>query len=434
VNKYIKKYPAVLPEIDNYNIPGKAQQWQARLQYFDSITDAEDIVVFLLKVIKEKNESPTEKNYYKEASESRENVETVVKWTSWVGKKMQNHFKTKLWGEEREVFKKLESTPFHELSEKEREITLNSRALRNCRNVSTGLKVLSGPVGLLTGIFALADELGETSESLEFGDSGAAAGHAMKTVAVTLELASAFAETGALLSIAESAAWAGPVGWAASAAMLGSTIVMAYCTKTDIEAFAQHCFLGANYGTGSDGEIIQYSLPDRSWMGRITYWDFRYDEKRFRLQSLVLLRLISSFSTIVTPNQNQPGGIIQYGYIPQTAAFEVIIKTYTGGKDKPGESIEATILPNDTSKDWYCWKGKKPEYDVVKKESDNTILIGANEENWLRATNHVFEFNVRLNLYGNGSEYVPVGDNKYVKNGTEYIHTNASIVSSITVS
>jgi hypothetical protein len=211
-------------------------------------------------------------------------------------------------------------------------------------------------------------------------------------------------------------AWAGPVGWIAAALMLIGALVMAFGAKNDLQLFAQHCFLGENFGEGGS------DATGKAWMGTLGWTGL----KSHRQARLALLRMLTGFTTYVGPPTY--AGFIFPSYVPSGAFFEVEVDIIPKGEDSPKDTYRAVIWPTDGAGD-YSWKGKRPDGDCdIKIERSGgqvtTIDVRARPKN-----NPTIDYNLRVRLVydASGKNALPATV-KWVKNSTVgmYIYNEKS--------
>lgn len=233
------------------------------------------------------------------------------------------------------------------------------------KSAKRGLYILEGPIGLVTAVLDLVSETNLSIDASRAGDTGAAVGHGIEAAGALVALAPAVAYTAALFTSAEVAAWAGPVGWVASALMVTGALAVAFLSLSDLAIFAKHCFLGDEYGSGEVEEKTgKQWMSDRGW-GWLRYEEgsSAETEDRFLRQQAVLLRMFCQFEVMVGTMQFAGGDIRTNGWVPDGGIFQVEVTLRPTGKSDPSKTYRANILPSTQT----CrWTGEMPADSDVR--------------------------------------------------------------------
>ena len=232
----------------------------------------------------------------------------------------------------------------------------SARSVRAFEALQGFKKVLAGPVALVLGGADAVIQLGQSRQAMENGDPTAAAAHSLTFFSDLLVIAVATAETAALVTGAGAVAWAGPVGWIAAALMLLAALMMALGAKNDLQLYAEHCFLGAQYAIGPDAPGGK-SATGLAWMGG-DGWNTLVKPAHARL---ALLRLLTAFTTFCTTQaENYRKGLFIFpGYCPSGAFFEVEITLTSAGQNAVKEKYKAVIFPLGVN-----YRGREPNTHV----------------------------------------------------------------------
>jgi hypothetical protein len=441
IDMYVKSLPEVLDAsaIRKMTI---AETWKGRIEDFPNTKAVEECLTLLVEISEygkkeQRTDSEWERNAYKDnpgvAQKVKEKIETPAKVAKFLNEQAHKLMKaTWLSGETQvEIVEKLEKEGlrkgFAALSPEQAEVYAAGRSLATFRWVGIGLKVLAGPVGVVIGGCEIAIQGGEMVKSLRAGDPGAAVAHGLQAAAAALIVVVAGAECVALFTGAATAAWAGPVGWIAAALMIIGGIIMAWCAKNDLQLYARHCFLGADYGHGD------YDKTDKAWMGSWGWAnllnDGRYtpeSKERFQRQRLALLRMLTGFTTwIGSTNPFAPGpttycgGFIFVSFVPAGAYLEVEVDVMPKGMEAPKETFKLAVWP-DIAK--YEWREPKPNWNgsnvLFGHRGSNVSDITVNAiPNGFAAKEMNWDLRVRLHFDASGKNGLPV-TTKWVKNSS----------------
>jgi hypothetical protein len=275
-------------------------------------------------------------------------AETPLKAAEFAMKQGQRLMRASFTPAEQALVQRLESgVAVAALEAGEYELLLASRSVRAFRAMGTGLRVIAGPVGLITGGMDLVSESAQTRSTWLNGDPGAAAAHGIQAVGAVLSIAVAAAEVTALMTGAAAASWAGPVGWIAAGLMLLGALIMAYCSKNDLELYAVHCFIGNEYGQGDWDD-----LTGKAWMGGLKWPELAWTRpghrspERWARQRLALLRMLSGFRLFFGAVMNNCSAYINVGFLTPTSVFEVEVELYRGENDaSPAQTRRSRIMP-----------------------------------------------------------------------------------------
>jgi hypothetical protein len=362
VTKYTEKLPALartLGEEVCLKRAFAASRWQARLTTLDSLKTFENATGLLLGVFAYTKGASAYETAYDKYSREKAKLEYPFKVADFLAKQSRALIKAQLEGKAVDLVEKVDKEGARiagRLSTEEYELLLANRSVSAYSKLGTGLKILAGPVALVFGGADLVAESAESAREWRGSDPGAAVGHALMAGAALCTIAVAAAETTALLTGAATASWAGPVGWIAAALMLIGALVLSFCTKNDLEKYAQHCWLGPDCGTGSwddeTGKVWMSGHP-WPWLCYEKSGSQKLAPDRWLRQREALLRLISTFS-ISTGNW---GYFVYPGYLGGTSAFEVEV-VYRSTLDKGDkETYRAMVWPNGRES---IWLGPQP--------------------------------------------------------------------------
>jgi hypothetical protein len=422
LDHYIKKLPAEInpwaEDADKqFHTASGLTTWKARIQSFSTIRDVELIVSLFsdLTEFAQKKEGVhrTDWDRFKDA---KKKVETGVKVAEYLTEKTHTLIKQGITSQkgyfsledlsfEEKLAKKIEEEGTRVLGSIEAEIVSASRSLRAFKLVGVGKRVLAGPVGLIIGGCEIAIQFHEMGEAWEAGDPGKAVGLGIQVMGGALIIFVAAAETVALISGAGALAWAGPVGWIAAALIIIGTIIEIYSSKNDLQLFAQHCFLGPDWGEGGS------ETTGKAWMGTMGWSELKSATKT----RLALLHMLTGFTTWTgwwkTPQAplttTGPGGFILPAYVPANAFFEVEVD-WAPRDQEPSKMLgyKAIIWPMEGD---FTWLGKEPprkEIRIERNESQITLIR-------IAASPHLsdpidWNFRVRLVYDSSASNTLPI--------------------------
>lgn len=224
------------------------------------------------------------------------------------------------------------------------------------------LAYLAGPIGVLIALMDLISESCQGVDAAQAGDTGAMLGHGIMAAGALLGIAPAVAGSVALLTGAEVAAWAGPVGLIAAVIMAAGAIVLAFLSKNDLEMFALHCFLGLGYGQGDwQDRTGKAWMSDQPWpaLRYLSEGDTQDAPDCLRRQRAALMRMFCNFEVYVTPVE-YCGGTIRPALVHDFGIFEVEAELRPAGHSLPVETHKARIYAGRRS---YEWMGDPPAPD-----------------------------------------------------------------------
>jgi hypothetical protein len=292
----------------------------------------------------------------------------------------------------------------------EEELSVIETTAARAKGAEVGIRFLTGPIGFILGALDVVLETHNSIESAEAGDSGAMWGHAVIAAGALLGLAPSVA----LLSGAEAVAWAGPVGLVAAIIMAGGAIIVAKCSKNDLQMFAMHCFLGNEYGHGQFKETEKPWMAETSWPGlRYVPGSKKESDDRFLLQRTALLRLLCNYSTRVVSDHHSGSCYIYPRLIPDGGIFEVSVefRQFLSPKTCPVEVYKASILPGQEK---FQWTGTIPPYGsgiTFTRETNGRDIKWVNVKIVAKAQTEVDTvFRTRLLLDPAGEFTVPAKD------------------------
>lgn len=446
LEKYLEKLPKRLQELGEEVVLAKeygARSWKARLSALDNAAAFEDGVGLLLGLKAYTEEAGAYDTPYDKYGKTKAKIEYPLKVADYLSKQSRRLIKARLSGEAASVIAKVEAegtAVIGKLSAQEYEILLANRSVRAYRTLATGARILAGPVAIVLGGADLIAESGKTITEWQAGDPGAAVGHALMAGAAICTIAVAAAETTALVSGAATAAWVGPVGWIAAGLLLIGALVMALCAKNDLEKFAQHCWLGPDYGDGDwDDETGKPWMANKPWpwLRYAGAGSAKEAPDRWQRQRLALLRMISGFKTICHAG-SYCGGQIYPGYLAGSTAFEIEIDVSPAEKGAAGkkETYRAVVWP--TARDW-MWVGQEPQDDSYVSMTPNTrgekvavIKVQARPRGFSGRVD--YQLRVRLALDGAGDKfgaahhYLPVSKSWVINNVSGYSEADSGKV------
>lgn len=430
LDRYVERLPESL-EVEAMHRRTIATDWQGRLKLLSTMRDFENGMSLLMNIIEYNKQGRTYESDWDRFGRRRALVETPIKVAEFLGKQAQRALKARLTGEAAAIFERAERQGLRSLTAAELEIVSATRTVSAYRHLGTGLRVLAGPVGLVVGGADLVAESGQTIDSWEAGDPGAAVAHGIQAAAAVLAIAVAGAECAALVTGAAVASWAGPVGWIAAGLMLIGAAVLAWASKNDLEMFAAHCFLGGEYGRGDWDD-----QTGKAWMGGRPWPALRYDSgtrdarDRWERQRLALLRMLSGFHVWCGPSWgvSTPGiyvpGYVHPTYVPATGHFEIEIEIKPQGRSTPVETYRAFLWPN-MSTDHYSWQGTAPGRDSRIQILNNAAGQPGAFRLDIRPQSISgglvdYQIRVRLDLDGAGNHFLPASG-AWVVNGSASI-------------
>lgn len=389
------------------------EQWKLRggsmLESADDLLDLAGLLLGLEDFTKSPKPFDTPYGHY---GQIKKVYEYPFKLLDFMAKQGRNYIQCGLAGDAEQIVKAIEKKGVATLiTAEEARVLQASRSLRTYGMLWRAGKFLSGPVGLILGsVDYLLAASGAVAE-WESGDPGAAAGQTLQAAGAALGIG---------LSVADTVAWItgatvefGPVGWIAALLVIAGTIVFAYCRKTDLQKFAQHCWLGKEYGSGDEATGF-------AWMGKESWSSLRNNEDRFQRQQTALLRLLSGFEVITHTWGPTWGAEIYPAYLGDSAHFEIEVDVWPrGGVRATAEHFQAIIWPN--AREW-AWIGTKPasegknavEFDPPAPPGRVGQVKVRAKPNHFTADYYDWEIRVRLCLDGslhefaNGSQYLPV--------------------------
>jgi len=153
--------------------------------------------------------------------------------------------------------------------------------------------------------------------------------------------------------------------------LLGSLAIWIF-SKSDLEMFAMHSFLGDKYGTGS---LLSSSGPQ--WAEGTKYPSWAQGSDRYSRQLLYLVNLMSQYYVLLRPNENMSlpgvdyGAFIKPGFLPPSAKCEVVVVGHY--QDFMGKSTDLTATALiDMGSGQYIVEGDQLEQHYVESVPRNT--------------------------------------------------------------
>lgn len=207
-------------------------------------------------------------------------------------------------------------------------------------------KYLIGPVALVFGGIDMLIQTRQTIVGWEDGNSGGAVGSAMLLSAAALGVTAAVVETLSLIGVisqASATSLLGPIGILAALITVGAMVVFALFSKSDLELYASHCFLGNEYGEGSSGP---------NWASGVRYKSWKAWPDAIIYQNIYLFNLMSSVKVLIRHHPIMGaaaikyGAFVQTGYLPYNARCEVVVigkyADFTKGENGKTVDIKST--------------------------------------------------------------------------------------------
>lgn len=409
LQKYVEKMPQSVDfaKAHGYTV---AKNWQDRLKAFDTLGKFESIVS-LFGAMKAFSKRPArygnEYEPYKNAIGKVKAAKTVAEFIAKSSRDVLSYGMSANSKTAVATLEKKGRNALSTLSRVEYNALMGSRVAKTYRLMGSGLRVLSGPVGILIGGAELVVTSGEILNSWDANDPGGGIGQGMQLASGVMFIAIAGAECAALVTGAGVASWAGPVGWIAAGLMLIGSIVISVWSKNDLELFANHCFLGKEYGDGAN-------KSGKAWLAGRPYRELRFDgvsraRDRFQRQRLALLRLLSGYRTWIGPATVRGVSVFPSFVLP-TMCFQVEIDVVPKGRKSPKDQIRFHYWPH--SGETVLQKGRVS----ISKEKNHSFVVVGEPENVLVSLCD-YEIRVRLDLAGSGRDFLPASKS-WVKNGT----------------
>ena len=236
------------------------------------------------------------------------------------------------------------------------------------QDLELGAKLLAGPVAFVFGAIQLEFQARDMIDSWENGDYKAAMGMGLLYAGGVIGVSCAIVETLGLFGVAWATPYMAALGpWGLVAALLvliGSAVVWVF-SKSDLEMYTLHSFLGDEYGKGSEFKTGPV------WAEGTTYPGWANGSDRYRRQLLYLLNLIDSFYVRLCPNEYlnmvpglSYGAFIKPGYLPPGAKCEVVVVGHYFDNNNNPKDLTSTALIDMSSGD-YVVSGDKVENPYI---------------------------------------------------------------------
>jgi hypothetical protein len=236
------------------------------------------------------------------------------------------------------------------------------------QDIELGAKILAGPVAFIFGAIQLMFQARDMIDSFENGDYKAGIGMGLLYAGGVIGVSVALVETAGLFGVAWATPYMASLGlWGLVAAILvliGTAIIWLF-SKNDLEMFTLHCFLGDEYGGGSEFKTGPV------WCEGTTYRSWTSGSDRYGRQLLYLVNLISSFYVRLCAAEdiNIPGisygAFVKPGYLPPGAKCEVVIVGHYLDANNSAKDLTATALI-DMSTGQYVISGDEVETYYVE--------------------------------------------------------------------
>jgi hypothetical protein len=423
LKKYISKFPAT-PDEAQVQQKFRAEKWDGVISVFGSTKDVEKAFSIICAIADITKSPPPTANGYQRWSNYQSRIKAPLDAVDFIGKQGRALAKANANGKLAALMGKIDKAPqtaIASLAVDEYEVYLASKSAPLYLLSARYSKFVFGPIGIIMGGADMLIHLGKSMDAAAANDPGATVGEGMMAVAGLLTLVTGVAEFGALVTGAEAAAWCGPVGWVASGILLGAALVLHYGSKNDLELYANHCFLGSEYGKGGTDNAGKPWLTGHGYQWLYGDALFKPASDRWHRQQVALIRLLCNFDVWTgATSSRRGGGYIGVGFVPGGATFEVHLELseVDGGGRK--WAYDAIVWPE--SRDW-TWTGQAPADAAVTffpvSGPAPVTSIGFFVEPGSDVRRITWRLCVRINL-DNGANYVPPKGDKdyYVINDT----------------
>jgi len=409
VSDYLGKLPEKKDSIEVAAKYRKGDKFSKGIKFISNIVEFESILSLygaFKEFSKKKSKYANDNDALKDATNK---VKAAASVGEFIGKNTRRAMSLGLSKASRDTIEKLEKKGAKSLSQlttHEFEALLGNRLTKSYRLMGIGLKVLSGPVGILTGGMELVANGKDIARASDQDNTGLMIGHGLQAASSVMLIAVAGAECVALATAGAVATFAGPIGILAAVFILVGAAIIAYFSDNDLQLFSRHCYLGKRYGHGND-------RSDKSWMNGMRWKELKFDgygeETASFRQKMALLRLMSGFR-IYKGTSNSNGATISLSYAPEGAHFEIEIDIIEKGdptllySDKI-DRIRLTYDPNT----------RKPKshgrVDIINFNDELSFELRGIRENVSIKSLPNIKVRARLDLFGNGKEHLPASGN-----------------------